>query len=400
MVKSTKSRVDIVVPCSSGKHKVRLKPGRFLSSARCPKCGSWVDPTRVRRILAVARSLLVPSGAHARTQLLVWSVWTYLGLLLLLSVGFWIWADRWAPMTVLLFGPRWVLLVPVPVLGIAALWFKRRLLLLPLVAAVLVALGPIMGFTLGWGRFFGGESTGMKIRVVTFNVAGASRLNTSLPWIMEETRADIIAFQECGSPLQTAVRELHEIAWHTSIEDQMCLVSRYPISNMRQLDRDNIRVADGAGIVLTHTIDLGDRVLQLTNLHLDTPRKGLAPVREGNLSEGFNTLRSKSVVRDIESRQARAWVESDSGLIAVVGDFNLPVESVIYRRHWGDMVNAYSLTGTGFGYTRYAGWIRARIDHVLVGPGLSVQEAFVGPDFGSDHRPMIADLVVDEQNQR
>jgi endonuclease/exonuclease/phosphatase family metal-dependent hydrolase len=212
--------------------------------------------------------------------------------------------------------------------------------------------------------------------------------------MIEETRADVIGFQECGSALASAVRALPEIAWSTSVQDGLCLVSRYPIIASRQLDRENIRAAGGAGVVIAYTIDLGGREVHLTNLHLDTPREGLSPVREGNISEGFGKLQSKSLVRDIESRQARAWVDADDGAIVVLGDFNLPAESAIYRLHWGDMLNAFSYSGSGFGFTRYAGWIRARIDHILVGDGIHIVRAFVGPDFGSDHRPMIADLIL------
>jgi endonuclease/exonuclease/phosphatase (EEP) superfamily protein YafD len=266
--------------------------------------------------------------------------------------------------------------------------------LIPLGFALLVAVGPIMGFKTGLRRFLQGSVDGTPVRVVTYNIAGGAALNTSLPWIIEQTRGDIIALQECGGTVAAAVSDLPEIAWSAHTGDGVCLVSRYPITSTQQLDRENIRAAGGSGVVVTYTIDLGDRELYLTNLHLDTPRRGLAPVREGNITEGFNTLRSKSVTRDIESRQARAWVDAREGATVVVGDFNLPVESVIYRRHWGDMLNAFSRTGIGFGFTRIAGWIRARIDHVLTDDEWHVVRAFVGPDFGSDHRPMIADLIL------
>jgi endonuclease/exonuclease/phosphatase (EEP) superfamily protein YafD len=251
-----------------------------------------------------------------------------------------------------------------------------------------------MGFELGWRSWLGGDSSGTPIRVVTYNVAGGASLNTSLPWIIEETRGDIFGFQECGSGLATAVRELPDIAWSTYIQGSLCLVSRYPITGARQLEREHIRAARGSGMVIEYTIDLSGRDIHLTNLHLDTPRAGLAPVRAGDLEEGFANLQSKSLVRDIESRQARSWVDAGKGAIVVLGDFNLPVESVIYKRHWGDLRNAFSHIGLGFGFTRYAGWIRARIDHVLVGDGWHVESAYVGPDFGSDHRPMIADLIL------
>lgn len=388
-----RNRFDVVVLCSSKQHKVRLSTKRLWATAHCPKCKTQVDPTRLRRLSALVAAMFQASGKTRLERSTVWGVWGYLVLMFMAWVGLWKLGDAWGPMTILLFGPRWVLLLPIVGLALAVLRSRPRLLL-PLFVAGMVVGGPVMGFSLGWRSWFDGTKSGTPVRIATYNVAGGTNLDTSLPWMIEETRADIIAFQECGSALVSAVRALPDIAWFTSTQDQLCLVSRYPIVETRQLDRENFRVAGGSGIVIEYTVDLGDRQLFLTNLHLETPREGLAPVREGNVSEGFSRLHSKSLIRDIESRQARRWVSEGDDAIVVVGDFNLPVESVIYRRHWGDMRNAFSYGGFGFGFTRYAGWIRARIDHILVGEGWQVVRAFVGPDFGSDHRPMIADLVL------
>lgn len=385
--------VDVVVSCSSGQHKVRLSAKRFWASARCPKCTTRVDPTRVRRVIALITGLYRVSGKTSLERAAVWGVWGYLVLIVLVWAGLWRWGDVWGPMTVLLFGPRWVLFVPIVGLAVAVVRPRPKLLVALGVAAAIVV-GPVMGFNVGWRRWLEGDVAGTAIRVVTYNVAGGADLNTSLPWIIERTRADILGFQECGGTLADGVRDLPEIAWYTSTQDHLCLVSRYPVLSTRQLDRENFRVAGGSGIVIEYTIDLGTRQLTLTNLHLETPREGLAPVREGNVTEGFGRLESKSIIRDIESSQARRLVDDGEGAIVVIGDFNLPVESVIYRRHWGGMRNAFSRVGFGFGFTRLAGWIRARIDHILAGDGIQIVRAFVGPDFGSDHRPMIADLVV------
>lgn len=69
---------------------------------------------------------------------------------------------------------------------------------------------------------------------------------------------------------------------------------------------------------------------------------------------------------------------------------------MIFRTYWGDLVEAFDRAGVGFGFTRYNGWIRLRIDHILAGPGLRPVRAEVLPDYGSDHRPLMADVVVEE----
>jgi endonuclease/exonuclease/phosphatase (EEP) superfamily protein YafD len=44
--------------------------------------------------------------------------------------------------------------------------------------------------------------------------------------------------------------------------------------------------------------------------------------------------------------------------------------------------------------TKYNGWIRARIDHVLTSDDWHVDRARVGPDAYSDHRPVLVDLTL------
>ena len=78
----------------------------------------------------------------------------------------------------------------------------------------------------------------------------------------------------------------------------------------------------------------------------------------------------------------------------VAGGFNLPVESTIYRAYWRDLRNAFEETGTGFGWSKGEGkLLRIRIDHVL-GNATAPRPVgtWLGPDWGSDHRPVIADL--------
>jgi endonuclease/exonuclease/phosphatase (EEP) superfamily protein YafD len=104
-------------------------------------------------------------------------------------------------------------------------------------------------------------------------------------------------------------------------------------------------------------------------------------------------VESNAISREIESRVTSRWAVQGQLPLLVAGDFNLPVESRIYRESWGGFINAFSRSGRGFGFTRFNGWIRVRIDHVLAGPGWRVDRAWVGPDVGSDHRPVVADLV-------
>ncbi len=390
-----KASHSLVVKCSGEGHRVRLDPRRLWASARCPRCKSPIDPTRIRRVLALLVLMYVVTAESGSKRLLVIGVWSYLAAILLTGIGLWQLGDRWWPMTVLLFGPRWLILLPLLVLLPLAFRIDKRMMI-PLVATAVIGIGPVMGFRIGVRRWFSSAPEAPTLRVATFNAAGGNTLRGSLSWVLNEINAEIVAFQECGSELQAQIALLPELSWYHHSSDLMCLLSRFPIMTTDQMSRESLEYAGGSGLVIRYGIEIGETVVNVTNLHLDTPRKGLEPLRSGAVREGVGNLRSKSLIREIESRQGRTWVNAVGGPFIVLGDFNLPVESTIYQEFWGDLRNAFSQVGFGFGSTRLSRWIRVRIDHVLLGDGWHVARAFAGPDLGSDHRPMIAHVVLSD----
>ncbi|MCH8937938.1 MAG: endonuclease/exonuclease/phosphatase family protein [Gemmatimonadetes bacterium] len=378
--------VNLVLQCATKQHRVRLDPRRFWTSARCPVCKSAVDPTRVRRMAAWVVQRYLSSGQSPAIRLTVWLSWGYALAAILAWLVLWRLGDRWWPATVALFGPRWILLLPLAVLIPAAALYRRRLLG-PLLVGFVIMLGPVMGFRIGWSSWIGKPDGPPDLRVMTFNVAGTapSTLQMLIEW-----NPDIIAFQECGAQLAKAISRLQD--WFHDSQHGLCLVSRFPIRRVDPMERQNLAYAGGSGLVVRYAIETPQRLVEFTNLHLETPRAGLAPLRQGQIERGLRNLQSKYIMRDIESRQARRWVNEAQGPVLVAGDFNMPVESVIYQRYWSDLGNAFSQAGVGFGATRLNGWIRVRIDHILMGKGWRATRAFVGPELESDHRPMIADL--------
>ena len=132
--------------------------------------------------------------------------------------------------------------------------------------------------------------------------------------------------------------------------------------------------------------------MSVTSLHLETPRAGLELVRSGELSAGVPKMSEKSFLRGVELRRAREWVDALPSPRIVLGDFNTPPESPLFRRAWSDWWNTFSVLGWGVGGTRLNGWIRPRIDHILVDGGWRILRAWVGDDVGSDHLPVFAQI--------
>jgi len=325
-------------------------------------------------------------------------VWAYLGATLLIAASMWGLGDRAMIGTVLLFMGRWVFLLPLIVLVPAAL-LLHRMMLLPLLAGAIIVLGPIMGFRTGWRRLLPAPP-GQHVRVVTFNADGGDLVAQMLPTLLADWKPDVVALQECGEMLSTVVRLMPQWrpGWYYHEVTDLCFLSRYPIHEAAVMDRSDLdrmkqsedKEFGGAGYVVRFTLDAPFGQIRVANLHLETPRKGL----EGLMEHDLRRLRLNTEVREIESNRARAWVSQGSGPLLVLGDFNTPVESRIFQEHWGDLTDAFSNAGSGFGMTKYNGWIRARIDHVLSTPEWHVNKVTVFKQTYSDHRPLIVDLTL------
>ncbi|HEX2187466.1 MAG TPA: endonuclease/exonuclease/phosphatase family protein, partial [Longimicrobiaceae bacterium] len=309
----------------------------------------------------------------------------------LVCAALWALGERWWPATVYLFGPRWVVLLPLALLVPAAVLLRPRLLL-PLLAALGVMLFPVMGLRTGWRALLPGEPAAQSLRIATLNAAGERWAAERLISRVEEWRAQVVVVQECTRPVAESFGRL--AGWEWRRDGSLCLLTRLPVLGAETMDRshfDLVREAGvgGTGAAVRYTLGAPGGPLRLVNVHLETPRRGL----EGLFRNRVGRVGANSLSREIESRQVARWAAEGAGPLVVAGDFNLPVESRIYRESWGGLANAFSRAGRGFGHTRYNGWIRVRIDHVLAGPGWRVDRAWVGPDVGSDHRPVVADLT-------
>lgn len=306
----------------------------------------------------------------------------------------WAFADRWWPATVLLFGPRWTLLLPLTLLIPAALRWDR-VMLLPLGLATLVILGPVMGLSTGWRRVLSPAPEGaLELGVATFNARGGEGLRLSAGGMLREWRADIAGFQECSGTLRREILALAGVDdWHVDARASLCLATRFPVVAVEEMDREDFEFARGSGLVVTWSLLLpGDDTVHVTNLHLETPRAGLSRIRRGRIASGALEVEERAFLRTLELERARQWTFRNPGPHVVLGDFNTPVESRAYRQAWGDWQNAFSRAGLGLGGTRLNGWIRARIDHVLANDAWHVAAARPGRDLGSDHLPLLATL--------
>jgi len=333
-----------------------------------------------------------PKGRHLKTAL-SWGVWGYL----LAVVGVWglllLGGDRWWLATVVLFGPRWLLAIPLAVLvPLAAL--TRRRMLWPLLLAGVVLLGPILRLCLPWGRL---AAPGVPaLRVLTCNVDGEAVDVAALAALIRETAPDIVALQEC--PAHVAWDWL--AGWHVHRAGELLIASRYAL---REVAVARCHYPPGPWPPVTAlycAVESPAGRVGFCNVHFGSPHQGLdnvldrrtvlSPARSAELEAEIDT-------RGRESEDAVKWLSGLPEPLIVAGDFNMPTDSAIYRRYWAGYANAFSRCGCGFGYTKWTP-VRmlcygVRIDHVLTGAECRCCRCWVGPDIGSDHLPLIADLT-------
>lgn len=105
----------------------------------------------------------------------------------------------------------------------------------------------------------------------------------------------------------------------------------------------------------------------------------------------------RAELRDAQLAYAAEWAASVDGRGVVVGDFNATPWSHAFRRLLDESGFANSQRGYGVAATFPADLnpvFRVPIDHLLYSDGLEIVDRRLGPSMGSDHYPLLVELVV------
>jgi endonuclease/exonuclease/phosphatase (EEP) superfamily protein YafD len=295
--------------------------------------------------------------------------------------------ETWVVSSLLLFSPRWWWAVPLLVL-IPAAALTRPAASAPLGCASVIGLWLISGLVVSFPK---SESpSDDAIRVVTCNTGGGQFQPQRLKQYLDEVRADIVLLQEWSdSDRDTVFGKAGGSEWHVVSSGGVTAASRQPIEALEGLPYGAFELPGAVGL-----FELATRSgkVRLVNVHLPTAREGIEAVIHWRV-KGLPVLQANSKSRDLASGVARRFGIAGADSAIVAGDFNLPPESSILRRHWGDLKDAFATAGFGFGYTKYTHWHGVRIDHIRFDQTWNCVECRVGPDIGSDHRPVFAKLI-------
>ena len=333
-----------------------------------------------------------PGRAATLITALCWAyALTIIGLSLLLRMA----GDRWWPATLLLFSPRWIWLVPCVPLALLVAALRPRRLWVPLATAALVLLC-IMNFCIPWRAMRSRDSTAPAIRVLTCNLHRTQANLAVLDGFIAENQPDVIALQDFTSRRTPSC--LTQGTWYVQRDDQFLVASRYPLRKRGDIPLRDFR-PDGLpeplfpaiGAAVCYDLELPTGPVRFVNLHLGSPHKALEALRDEHQNVP-QWLTANSVRRWHESLIVSGEVRRLSGPVILAGDFNTPADSPIFRDAWSSFGDAFSTAGFGVGTTYAKHHTGMRIDHILFDAHWSCRSCRVGPDVGSGHRPVVAEL--------
>jgi len=118
--------------------------------------------------------------------------------------------DSWAPATVLLFGPRWLLAV-LPLVLLIPAGRAGRWPLAAAIAALLIVVGPVMEFNVPWARATSAPAGGPRLRVLSCNLHFGGNA-TAVEALVASSQPDVVALQEWREP--TGPTAPHWDGWH------------------------------------------------------------------------------------------------------------------------------------------------------------------------------------------
>jgi endonuclease/exonuclease/phosphatase (EEP) superfamily protein YafD len=216
-----------------------------------------------------------------------------------------------------------------------------------------------------------------RLKVLSFNVFSKNtRYADTLRWV-QQTDPDIAFFPEVTPDWQSGLEPLKTRMPYSIAQKRMdnfgCAVfSKYPIVKQCLVPSEFLEVA-----MMQVTLEMNGRQVLFVGVH-PLPPMSPASARDRN-----------AVLAELAERVHAAALP-----VIVAGDFNATPWSHGMQPLFGVGLRD-TMLGRGFSATwrREIPLFAIPIDHILIGGRISIADRWTGPDLGSDHRPVVADLL-------
>ena len=302
------------------------------------------------------------------------------------------------------FLPFYWLLVPTAGALVLSIGLPWRYALVS-IANGLLLLTVTMGFS--WSQQIAADQ-GVRLRVLSYNVKALSARHREdgFTEIDQEVRRhvpDLVALQDAqgwvgdkSGTEPSAARPLFGLP-HVVAMGQYVLASKYPLQECKAAALGKTDLGPDADRYLQCKVQIGDKTVQLINVHFVSPRSALVAVKTNPVS-GFPVWVSNLSERVRQAQGLLADLTQVARPLVVMGDLNAQEGSVVVNTlKLAGLRDTFSAAGRGWGYTHghalRGGVDFLRIDHVLVSPDVGVERSIVGEEGPSEHKAVVADLL-------
>jgi vancomycin resistance protein VanJ len=236
----------------------------------------------------------------------------------------------------------------------------------------------------------------VRLEVMTYNVGNGLADPARLVVLLRQLGADLVGLQELAPAQAEAIaRELSDVYPYQVLSPTgfsgKGLLSRYPVVASEQLSLHPARPD------LRASVDVQGARLSFLVAHPPPPRLHRAGI-------GFDPAA-------LHQLEALAGLTVQHAPAVLLGDLNMTRRNPVYARFAAvGLADAFAVAGAGRGWTlprrlgqasRFDHGLHglplrpvARVDYIWYTPGLHAEAAWVGPDGGSDHLPVLARLAL------
>jgi endonuclease/exonuclease/phosphatase (EEP) superfamily protein YafD len=309
--------------------------------------------------------------------------------------------------------------------GIVSTWWLELSQYVPYPAFLLPAIVAFgLSFLLGWawrlcaalglglvvtvlmGLAMGQADTGTgRVRLMTYNIKAylverEAGSYAPLAWEVALHDPDILVMQD-AERLSERRREVPDTASTVFKGRQVFETGQYIVASrfpLRECRVEQIPYRGESHTYVRCIVTVNGVDVDLVNVHLKSPRDGLNAARHEQ-TDGIDEWQQNFADRLGQSMKLAADLSGRQRPLILAGDLNAPESSPVLRQLLGlGLRDAFSSAGRGYGYT-HGHSLKPRIsflriDHILVSNEIGVTDSFAGGKDASDHRPVIADLLM------
>jgi vancomycin resistance protein VanJ len=314
-------------------------------------------------------------------------------------------ADRFWLSAFNLYLPQVIWLIPGIILTFFIFKADPSRIWMPLLCVIWV-LGPIMGYC--WSLKEPKPVSGsLTMRVMTWNIKYDGQNIAPLIGEISRYNPDVVLFQDAVFAMNGPLRDYFK-EWHVRSHGQYVIASRYPLSEKKVYQIPSY--GEKKETFLRCHLYIGPAVVSLYNVHFNSPRSSLNTFRTvvqhpRYLPEAIQVFDNNVRIRTAQATSVLGYLKKEQGPVLVAGDMNAPDTSLVCAiLHNAGLYDCFSEQGRGYGFTyghllfKYRlPWLQVswmRIDHIMVSSGFLTRRCWTGTGLVSDHRPVIADLIL------